>query len=132
MIEELIKRFDANRDAIKNEFLAEHPSSYDDIVRTVVSHITSEDEYGELSLDPERIHCIDDGDYQGTLLFVIGAKGYQPYEYWYVKVSYGSCSGCDTLESIRGYDDESVTEQQANDYFTLALHIAQGLTTMQG
>ena len=37
----------------------------------------------------ERIHRIDDGDYQGTLVFVIGGKGYQLSTYWYVKVSYG-------------------------------------------
>lgn len=60
---------------------------------------------------PERIHQIDDGDYQGTLIFVIGAGGYQPSRYWYVKVGYGSCSGCDTLQAIRGYEDDAPTKE---------------------
>ena len=78
---------------------------------------------------PERIHKIDDGDYQGTLLFVIAAKGYQPSKYWAVSVGYGSCSGCDTLEGIKSDGDygESPNKQQIADYMTLALHIVQGL-----
>ena len=56
-------------------------------------------------------------------MFIIGAKGYQPSDYWYVKVGYGSCSGCDTLEAIRGYSDEKPTPDQVKDYVTLALHV---------
>jgi hypothetical protein len=91
------------------------------------------DRYGEP--DPTRIHQIDDGDYQGTLLFVIAASGYQPSDYWYVKVGYGSCSGCDTLQAIDGYggySDEAPSKDQVDDYMTLALHIIQGLKSMQG
>ena len=31
---------------------------------------------------------------------MIPEEGYQPSDYWYVRVSYGSCCGCDTLQSI--------------------------------
>ena len=81
--------------------------------------------------DPERIHRIDDGNYQGTLVYVIGEKGYQPDKYWYVKVDYGSCSGCDTLEGIRDYTDDAPTDEQAKDYMTVALHIVQGMKPME-
>ena len=81
--------------------------------------------------DLERIHRIDDGDYQGTLVFVIGGKGYQLSTYWYVKVSYGSCSGCDTLEAIREYGGDLPKPQQVEDYMKLALHIVQGLNKME-
>src|SRR5581483_5779174 len=101
---------------------------YDRIVQIVIEAIGG-DGYGEP--DPSRIHTIDDGDYQGTLLFVIAANGYQPYDYWYTKVSYGSCSGCDTLEAVRSYSDDTPTAEQVNDYWTLALHIVQGLVAMQ-
>jgi len=37
------------------------------------------------------------------------------------------CSGCDTLEGIRGYEDGTPTDEQANEYLTLALHIVQRL-----
>ena len=50
--------------------------------------------YGETP-DPNRITVADYGSYQGTLVFVIGATGYQPWCHWSVVVGYGSCGGCD-------------------------------------
>ena len=38
---------------------------------------------------------------------------------------YGSCSGCDTLLSISGYDTEFPSEEQVNEYMTLSLHLVQ-------
>ena len=75
----------------------------------------------------QLILSIDHGDYQGTLLFIIAASGYQPNKYWFVKVDYGSCSGCDTLEGIRCYSDGPPSDAQVADYMTLALHILQGI-----
>lgn len=78
--------------------------------------------------DPERIHQIDDGDYQGTLVFVIGAQGYQPSTYWATSVGYGSCSGCDALEDAWGYGDQ-------HDYeglYSLTLHMLQGAERILG
>jgi hypothetical protein len=123
MIQEFVQRFDAARGALLEKFSAAHPENYQAIVRAVVEVVTNPDEYSDP--DPERIVEIDHGSYQGTLVYVIGAKGYQPSDYWYVKVGYGSCSGCDTLEAIKGYRDEKPTEEQAKDYLTLALHIVQ-------
>lgn len=127
MIQNFIDRFTTNQAAIEAKFRAAHPESYEDVVRVVVDAVKG-DEYDHM--DPSRIHTIDDGDYQGTLLFVIASSGYQPSKYWYVKVGYGSCSGCDTLQDIRGYNDGPVTDQQLRDYMTLALHIVQGLKEM--
>src|ERR1044071_5659100 len=115
MIPEFVQRFDAARATLREQFLERHPDDYTAIVRAVVAVITSD---GDDAIDPERVHKIDDGEYQGTLLFVIGAKGDQPSKYWYVKVEYGSCSTCDTLEAIKDYADEHVnpSEQQADEY----------------
>lgn len=129
MIQTFIDRFMDKKPELST-LLSKHPGSYGDIVKYVIESVTESDEYGDYNPDPERIHSIDDGSYQGTLLFVIGAKGYRPDDYWYVKVSYGSCSGCDTLENIRGYSDEPVNDEQLKDYLTLALHIVQGLKKM--
>ena len=72
-----------------------------------------------------------DGSYSGTLVYVIGEGGYEPSDYWYVKISYGSCSGCDTLQRILDdLWDEEAKEQQTQDYMTLALHVVQGLKKM--
>jgi len=133
MIEEFTKRWFSHNYIVREQFEKEIPRSYSDIVKAVVTMLHDEDDYG--SIDPERIHSIDDGDYQGTLVFVIGASGYQPSDYWYVKVGYGSCSGCDTLEAITegDYGHESEEEAQAwkkeavDGLMTLALHVLQGL-----
>jgi len=125
MIKEFVDRFEKNKKKLKEIFSQKHPDQYLDIVKAVVEILYNEDDYG--GIDPNRIHEINDGDYQGTLLFVIADTRYQPSDYWYVKVSYGSCSGCDTLESIKDYSSEKPNESQVNDYMTLALHIVQGL-----
>jgi hypothetical protein len=127
MIKEFVDRFMENKDALRAKFEANFPGTYMDIVTAVAETITS-DEYTTHDIDPERIHEIDDGDYQGTLVYVIAEKGYQPSEYYYVKVSYGSCSGCDTLQHIESQhyfaDDK---KESIDDLMTLALHIVQGL-----
>ena len=54
--------------------------------------------------DAENITVVDNGDYQGTQLFLIPEDTYQPSESEYLMtyVGYGSCSGCDTLQAIQG------------------------------
>lgn len=129
MIQKFVERFDKNKSQIEAAFKAKHPEAYIDVVREVIKAVTNNDGYDEI--DPERIHQIDDGDYQGTLLFVIAEKGYQPSDYWFVKVGYGSCSGCDTLQAINdSWDDKPPTDDQVSQYMTLALHIVQGLKFM--
>jgi len=123
-----VNQFMARKADIENIFREKHPDTYGEIVQAVISVLSDEDDF--CTPDPERIHTIDDGHYQGTLVFVIAEKGYQPSEYWYVRVGYGSCSGCDTLEHIRGFRDETPTDEQVKDYMTLALHIVQGLKKM--
>ena len=136
MIEQFTKRWFSHNHIVREQFEKELPHSYSDIVEAVITMLHDEDEYA--SIDPERIHKIDDGNYQGTLVYVIGESGYQPSTYWYVKVEYGSCSGCDTLENILSGDYGHETQEEAdawkknaiNELMTLALHIVQGLKQM--
>jgi hypothetical protein len=76
--------------------------------------------------DVKNMTVIDDGDYQGTQIFIIPLNTYQPSveEYVYTNTYYGSCSGCDTLLSICSYN-EKPSENQIQDYMTLALHLLQ-------
>lgn len=131
MEQKLIARFDTKRDKIKNDLVnlvvdKGYCIDYIDIVKIVIEAV--HDGYG--TPDPNNIHEIDDGDYQGTLLFVIPMYEYQPWDYWYVKVSYGSCSGCDTLQAILDGDYGYTVDEKADALFTLALHIVQGLKRM--
>jgi len=136
MIEKFTKRWFERKDSVQEKFEAKLPSSYSDIVLAVVEMLNDEDEYE--TPDPARIHEIDDGNYQGTLLYVIGAAIYQPSTYWYVKVGYGSCSVCDTLQAIldgewglKTEEEKKVWKDKAvSKLMTLALHIVQGLKLM--
>lgn len=125
MIKKYIDRFMANKNKLAEKYKSEHPCSYKQLVEDVLRLISDSDEYG--SPEPDIIHEIDDGYYQGTLLYVIPAIGYQPSNYFTIKVSYGSCSGCDTLKSIQEYSDEHPTGEQVKEYLTLALHIIQSM-----
>ena len=138
MIEQFVSIFMENKGELREQLSRKHPDDYKELVTTVVSMIRDHmDDYGAAP-DPSRIHEIDDGDYQGTLVYVIASSGYQPDEYWYVKVGYGSCSGCDTLENILSgnWGHENEAEAQAwkknaiDQLMTLALHIVQGLKKM--
>lgn len=124
MIQKFVDRYMDRKDELRALFAEKHPEEYKSIVQAVVKVLHGEYEDG--SPDPERIVEVDHGDYQGTLVYIIGATGYQPRTYWAVMVGYGSCSGCDTLQAIcGGYSDDPPTEEQINDYMTLALHIVQ-------
>ncbi len=131
MIKEFVDAYMENKEALRAVFSAAHPSTYTDIVKSVVQILSNcaGPDWADRP-DPERIHVIDDGDYQGTLVYVIAEQGYQPTTYWYVRVSYGSCSGCDTLEAIRHYDDGPPSGEQVAEYMTLALHIVQQMKKM--
>lgn len=74
--------------------------------------------------DYDNITTVDNGDYQGTLLFLIPRDWYQPSEYDYLLTyaGYGSCSGCDSLLSIQEcyrFSDDLPTEEQVKEYMDL-------------
>ena len=73
-------------------------------------------------LDIENITEINDGDYQGTLIYLIPFDTYQPScgEYLMTYIEYGSCSCCDTLQSIQYDDDE---ERTIKGFMTLSKDI---------
>ena len=85
------------------------------------------DNYTNFDLD--RMTVIDDGDYQGTQIFIIPKNTYQPSVEDYVMTNtyYGSCSGCDTLQAICDYENGLPTDDQVKGYMTLALHLVQKL-----
>ena len=134
MIQKFVDRFLEKKDAVRAKLAEKHPEDYKELVSLVVGTIGSagEKDYGS-NPDPERVTQVDDGDYQGTLLFTIGDDSYQPSKYWAIKIAYGSCSGCDTLMGINelGGDDDTPNPQQVDDYYTLCLHVVQGLKEIE-
>ena len=83
--------------------------------------------------NPERITQINDGKYQGTLLYLVPRSEDSPSACDYLMgfLEYGSCTLCDTLERIQyeGYTDHTVpyedylrqkcTKTQVRDFMTL-------------
>lgn len=124
MIKKFVQEFEDKKEVFKELYSKKHPEAYKDIIVNVAAILDTD-------MDATRIHEINDGEYEGTLLYVIAEKRYTPSVYWYVKVAYGSCSGCDTLQDIRGRGHEAPTQQQIDDYMTLTLHIVQGLKRME-
>lgn len=127
MIKYCLKKWNKNKDKLYNELkddLNLNGCEYEYLVRLVVKHILNGDidessEYEQW--DDTRITIVDNGDYQGTLLFIIPQKTYQPQEFEYLitYVDYGSCNGCDTLQSIQLFSGDKPTDSQLKDYMTL-------------
>ena len=95
---------------------------YDYLVELVVKYILNPSiETSWKRFDADNITVIDNGDYQGTILFMIPRGTYQPNagSYLLTYSYYGSCSGCDTLMSIQDWRDGVPTESQVKDYMAL-------------
>ena len=133
MLKVLVEKWDKNKERLK-EALSDVINSgidYEDLVRLTFSTIYNDGdesiEYPHNELDCDEITKIDNGDYQGTLLFLIPFETYQPSECEYLMtyVGYGSCSGCDTLLAITDYNNrsEKFSESQVNDLLTLCKDI---------
>lgn len=85
---------------------------YDNLVKLSVQCILNdEDEW-----DVENITEIDNGNYQGTLLYLIPRSTCQPdeTEYLMTYIGYGSCGVCDTLQGIQygSYEDSTQIIQE--------------------
>lgn len=145
MIKEIVQKWEMNKDNLKSHFESlrkgDHSYfdlSYEDVVKAVVTHVINVDngEGYRTTYSPDKMTVIDDGDYQGTQLFIIPEDTYQPSveEYIFTYVNYGSCSGCDTMEHILSegdYDDQRLNEQQIKDLMTLSLHIIQSFKKLE-
>lgn len=74
----------------------------------------------------DKIHVVDEHDYSGTQLFIVRQGGLDLVtDYLWTYQEYGSCSGCDLLESIRNYDDGKPDDEQVKRYMMLELHLLQ-------
>ena len=132
MIKEFVLAWDANKDKL-SEYIASHKqedyNSYEKIVKMLFEQVINPymKSQHKIDFDVDKIHEIDDGDYQGTLLYMIPTASYQPsyWEYVATYVYYGSCSGCDTLLAISDYGYDLPDADQVEDYVELCLNILQ-------
>jgi hypothetical protein len=125
MLKFCVEQWDKNKGKLEQDIINNlkeyNDYSYKELIKKVVALVINDkdSDYGD-DWDSEHITEIDNGDYQGTLLYMIPLKTYQPAEYDYLMtyVGYGSCSGCDTLQAIQMWfwDDKDV-EQGKKDQF---------------
>lgn len=137
MIKEFVKKWDKYKKDLEDYFRNTKQKEYDTykiIVELLFEKIINRDiDYAEY--DTENILVIDDGNYQGTQIFILHKNTYNPdvEDYVYTNTYYGSCSGCDTLQRIQSFNyDELPDEEQVKDYMTLALHLLQNCRYMEG
>lgn len=130
MIQEIIKRWEENKYKLEEYFSTtkqEKFASYEAIVQKIFELVINSDEDSYERFNINKMTVIDDGDYQGTQIFIIPKDTYQPNidDYLITHTYYGSCSGCDVIEDIRNYSSGLPTEQQVKEYMILALHLVQ-------
>lgn len=94
------------------------------IVSLLVEHVINKvsDNCFKYCADENRIHVIDDGHWQGSLIFAIPKQSYQPspYEYIFAYAYYGSCSECDAL-------DGALSSGDTNELMLIALDIFESM-----
>jgi hypothetical protein len=131
MISEFINQWEENKYKLEYYFKTTKQNEYDsyeNIVRKIFELCIPKANKIN-GWDLKSMTIIDDGDYQGTLIFIIPIDTYQPDldSYVITNTYYGSCSGCDTLEGISEYSYGTPTDEQVKEYMTLSLHLVQKL-----
>lgn len=124
MLKYCVEKWDKNseklREIIRNDKQI-NTCVYRYLVELVVKYILNPGEEENSTWDYEGITEIDNGNWQGTLLYFIPKKVYQPCEYEYLMtcVNYGSCSACDALQNIQEQSNNKLSEEQIKDYMLL-------------
>ena len=118
-------RWDTNKGKLR-DLLAERTDlntcEYEDLVELAFETIYNTAVTGlDRKLDLANITVVDNGDYQGTLVFLIPFDTYQPSEHEYIMtfIGYGSCSGCDVLQAVQGWGKEKPTEEQLDGFMDI-------------
>ena len=122
MIKEIISQWESNKGKLK-EFLESqvtpqgtYVTSYLYIVKAIFTHVID-------GYDVERITETDPDDgYSGYFIYIIPSKSNNGL---ILRVSYGSCEICDTMQYINNIDNN---EERVRLYMLLALHIVQRLS----
>ena len=133
MIKYCLEKWDKNKTALENEIRKNYKKymtcAYIELVKSVVNFVMNDENNSSFNRwDAERIHEIDDGDYGGTLIYLIPTDDYEPSasDYLVTFVEYGTCSGCDTLlylQSLIDCDAASFTDNQIKEYMQLCKDI---------
>ena len=125
MILNYVKQWEERKHLLEQWLNDNEPNSYESIYEMLFNLVVTkpnDDEYSEW--DWGRFVKIDDGSFQGNEIYILCSNEYQPSltDYIFTSVAYGSCSACDTFQSIEMLEDKA---ERVKQYMTLALHMVQ-------
>jgi hypothetical protein len=125
MILNYVKQWEERKHLLEQWLNDNEPNSYESIYEMLFNLVVTkpnDDEYSEW--DWGRFVKIDDGTFQGNEIYILCSNEYQPSltDYIFTSVAYGSCSVCDTFQSIEMLEDKA---ERVKQYMTLALHMVQ-------
>lgn len=130
MLDRAIKQWDKNREYIKEQLKTrignkDHFKNYFELVKFTMKNIMNHN-VDDKKYDIKHITQINNGDYSGTLIYIIPEAIYEPdiWQYLVTFVDYGSCSGGDTLIKLK---EDYKYEDSINDYMILCKDIITNL-----
>ena len=131
MINEFTKAWETNEDELKNKIKETEINHYRDLLELVIEEVINPEMDGYKQLDVDNITEINDGDYQGTQIYLIPLNTYQPYisDYIVTHNFYGSCAGCDALLDALGWSDD---DKDIDSLMKLSLHLLQRMKWLEG
>lgn len=134
MLKWVEKAWAENSDELKNKLERGSYYSYDGLLKLAIDFVLNpylEENTLLDKLNADKITTIDDGEWQGTQIFIVPTVVYQPCEsdYYWTSVWYGSCSACDALEAANGYKRET---ERVQAWSLLCLRMLQGLSRLTG
>jgi hypothetical protein len=113
MLNIIKEKWDKNKDkleyALSQHLLENDYITYKDLVEIAFERVYNDESWETYNIYIDGITEIDNGDYQGTLLYLLPFETYQPTneDYLMTWISYGSCSVCDTLLEALAIDETS-------------------------
>lgn len=137
MIRKAVNQWNAHKEELREYFKTHKQKeymSYESIFKLLVTIVLNAEGENNMELSIEEMTVVDNGDYQGTQIFILPRETYQPDEsdYYWSSDYYGSCSCCDTLLGISDYDvEEYPTDEQVKEYMTVCLHQIQRLRKLK-
>lgn len=134
MIQQYVDAFRENKKQFEKWVESiEEEITYTDILKQVINLCLNPKYVGTLEeLDENKVTEIDNGDYQGTLIYLIPRNCYQPMvsDYVYTSVFYGSCSGCDALLASQDWDCYNI-KYDVDMVTTIALHLVENMKWLE-
>ena len=131
MVNEFVTQWYKNSYKLREKLrkVKNHELEYIDLVNLLIKEVINPNQNNwDFVLDERLLIEIDHGDYQGTQIYIVPRKGYQPNEedYFFTHNDYGSCSGCDTLLGIWSWSEDGyISDRQVDDLMTLCMHLLQ-------